>query len=476
MEKYEPFFSTGFAYAQPADAQFGQKAMMFYDPRGQVIRTVNPDGSEQRVIFSVPGRRDKLDLTNPDDFEPTPWEVYTYDANDNAGRTHPAASTDYQGHWNTPASIVIDALGRTVKAIARNGANPATDWFTITSTYDIQGNLRTVTDALGRVAFAHVYDLAKRPLRVESIDAGIRRTVLDALGNPVEGRDSKGALVLHAYDVVHRPIRLWARDDSSSPMTLRERLTYGDSADSALTPAQAAAANLLGKSYQHYDEAGLQTFVAYDFKSNSLEMVRQVIRDAAILAVFNPPPTNWQVPAFRVDWQPLTGETFQQHANRLLDPTEYRTSIVYDGLNCLKSMRYPQGVDGQRKELRPLYNRAGGLEHVELDGSTFVDHIAYNAKGQRTFITYSNGVMTRYAYDPQTFRLVRMRTERYTKPKPLTYHTTGAPLQDFAFRVGPQRPHARFSHPGCRRRTLGAHAVSLRRRRSAREEVSAQTG
>ena len=28
---------------------------MFYDPRGQVIRTVNPDGSEQRVIYGVPG-------------------------------------------------------------------------------------------------------------------------------------------------------------------------------------------------------------------------------------------------------------------------------------------------------------------------------------------------------------------------------------------------------------------------------------
>jgi RHS repeat-associated protein len=430
VEKYEPFFSTGFTYAEPADIQFGQKVLMFYDPRGQVIRTVNPDGSEQRVIFGVPGRRDKLDLTNPDVYEPTPWESYTYDAGDNAERTHGAGDP---AHWNTPASIVIDVLGRTVKAIARNGPSPATDWFTTTSTYDIQGNLLTVTDALGRVAFKHVYDLAKHPLRVESIDAGIRRTVLDALGSSVEGRDSKGALVLHAYDVVHRPIRLWARDDSSSPITLRERLVYGDSADSALTPAQAVAANLLGKPYQHYDEARLLTVGFYDFKGNVLEKVRQVISDAAILAVFNPPPPNWQVPAFRVDWQPLTGETFQQHANRLLDPTEYRTSLTYDGLNRIKSMRYPQDVDGQRKELRPQYNRAGALERVELDGTTFVEHIVYNAKGQRVLIACGNGVMTRYAYGLQTFRLVRLRTERYTKPNPLTYHPAGAPLQDFTY-------------------------------------------
>ena len=93
---------------------------MFYDPRGHAIRTLNPDGSEQRVIFGVPGTIAAPDLTHPDSFEPTPWEAYTYDANDNAGRTHPAESAAYQHHWNTPASILIDALGRTIKAVERN--------------------------------------------------------------------------------------------------------------------------------------------------------------------------------------------------------------------------------------------------------------------------------------------------------------------------------------------------------------------
>ncbi|NOT57510.1 MAG: hypothetical protein HOP18_23135 [Deltaproteobacteria bacterium] len=427
VEKYEPFFSTGFDYAPPADAEFGQKATMFYDPRGQVVRTVNPDGSEQRIVFGAPE-----DLTNPEHFTPTPWEAYTYDANDNAQRTHGSGDPT---HWNTPASIVVDALGRAVQAVARNGTNPATDWFTTLSTYDIQGNLLTVTDALGRVAFTHLYDLAKHPMRVENIDAGIRRTVLDALGNPVEGRDSKGALVLHAYDVLHRPIRLWARDDSSSPTTLRQRQIYGDSPDSPLTPSQAASVNALGKPRQHYDEAGLVIVEAYDFKGNVLEKTRQVISDTRILSVFEPAAANnWQVQAFRIDWQPLTGETFPQQANKLLDPTPYRTSITYDGLNRIKLMRYPQDVDGERKALRPQYNRAGVLERVALDGATFVEHIAYNAKGQRTLIAYGNGVMTRYASDPQTLRLTRLRTERYIKTDTLTYHPTGAPLQDFAYR------------------------------------------
>jgi RHS repeat-associated protein len=416
VEKYEPFFDAGWEYDPPQDRQIGQKATIHYDPRDQMIRTVNPDGSEQRVIYGAP-----IDLSDPEKFAPTPWEAYTYDANDNAGRTHAAGLVGYQSHWNTPSSIAIDALGRTVKTVARNGANPG-DWLIAQSTYDIQGNLLTVTDALGRIAFKHVYDLAKHTLWIESIDAGIRRTVLDAMGSTIEGRDSKGALVLHAYDRLNRPARLWARDGAGEQITLREQLIYGDDPSLNL-PAQS---NLRGKLYQHYDEAGLLTFAAYDFKGSLLEKIRQVIGDAAILTAFDPPLPKGQVQAFRVNWGAAK-------ANAVLDPTEYRTSTSYDGLNRIKSLHYPQDVENERKELRPHYSRAGALESVALDGETYVERIAYNAKGQRVLITYGNQVMARYAYDPKTVRLVRLRAERFDKPGALTYHPTGAPLQDFAY-------------------------------------------
>ena len=41
--------------------------------------------------------------------------------------------------------------------------------------------------------------------------------------------------------------------------------------------------------------------------------------------------------------------------------------------------------------------------------------------------------MTRYAYDPHTFRLTRLRTERYTQPERLTYAPAGEALQDFGY-------------------------------------------
>jgi RHS repeat-associated protein len=416
VEKYEPFFSSGWAYAPPSDAERGQKATMCYDPRGHVVRTINPDGSEQRVIYGVPA-----DLANPEQFAPTPWESYTYDANDNAGRTHARESTGYQTHWNTPASIVVDALGRTVAATARNGTEPAS-WYVTRTVYDIQGNLLTVTDALGRVAFRHVYDLAKHPLRVESIDAGTRLHVLDAAGSPVEQRDGKGALALHAYDALNRPTHLWARDGAGQPINLRERMIYGDDPLLSLPPG----ANLRGKLYQHDDAAGRLTCEAYDFKGNLLEKTRRVIGDQALLAGFDPPPPDWKIAAFHVDWQ-------APNADALLDPAEYRTTTAYDALNRVALLRYPQDVSGARKELRPHYNRAGALERVEVDGAVYVERIAYTAKGQRALIAYGNGVLTRYAYDPHTFRLVRLRSERFSAPAALTYHGAGAPLQDFGY-------------------------------------------
>src|SRR5207248_1603618 len=55
VEKYEPSYDKGWQYQPEEDAKRGKHVTMFYDPRGQVIRTLNPDGSGQRVIFGVPG-------------------------------------------------------------------------------------------------------------------------------------------------------------------------------------------------------------------------------------------------------------------------------------------------------------------------------------------------------------------------------------------------------------------------------------
>lgn len=94
-------------------------------------------------------------------------------------------------------------------------------------------------------------------------------------------------------------------------------------------------------------------------------------------------------------------------------------------------------MNTNRKTIVPDYNRAGALDKVSYDGAVYVENIAYNAKGQRLLIAFGNGMMTRYAYDEKTFRLLRQKTEGYTKSQlgnTVTYaYNSGTTRQDDSF-------------------------------------------
>jgi RHS repeat-associated protein len=431
IEKYEPCFASGWAYQRGPFAPCDKKVAMYYDPRGQVIRTVNPDGSEQWVIYGVPGTVAHPDPSSLDAFEPTPWESYTYDPNDLAPLSvytppdgSPPQSLDGRTpatHHYTPASGLLDGLGRVICQVERNGPDPAEHCHITRSEYDVRGNLLTVYDALGRAAFTYQYDLLSNPLAIDSVDAGQRTSVLDAVGNLVEYRDSEGSIVLRVYDESNRLKELWARDDHrnpNAPVTLREKLVYGDDlAQTEMTLSAAQQKNLRGKPYQYYDEAGLLTFARYDYKGNLVDKTRQVISDAALA---NDWTANWSAP----------------NAHQALDSTIYQTTTEYDALNRPTKVVYPADVNGHCAELIPTYDRAGALESVKLAGDTYVQHIAYNAKGQRVLIAYGNRIMTRYVYDPCTFRLIRLRSEGYqhsTDNSETRWTGSGNPLQDYAY-------------------------------------------
>jgi RHS repeat-associated protein len=413
IERYEPFFDRGWDYVPPAAAQRGARISMDYDPRGQLVRTVNPDGSEQRLVHGIPLRLDDPPQTpaESEKFYPTPWETYTYDANDNAGRTHPAAAQAYRHHWDTPASIRVDALGRTVEAVERNRDTPGgaiVEQRTRTH-YDARGNVVAIVDALGREAFRHVHDLFDRRLRLESIDAGVRLTFFDAAGSLIEARDDRGALMLHAYDGGGRPARMWGRDDGTESFTLRERLDYGDG---LADQADAARRNLRGRLCLHADEAGELTLERYDFKGNLTEKVRRVVDPAALAD-----------PLFRIDWDNAPALAAQ----------DYRVSSRYDALDRAISVQYPADVTGARKQLVPAYDRSGALARLDLDGASFVTRIAYDAKGQRTLVAYGNGLLTACAYDPATFRLARLWSGAATAGAGGRYQPGGAALQNLGY-------------------------------------------
>ena len=83
-----------------------------------------------------------------------------------------------------------------------------------------------------------------------------------------------------------------------------------------------------------------------------------------------------------------------------------------------------------------------------------IDPLAYNLRGQRLLVALGNGVMTRYGYDPTTFRLRRQRTEGFEQPDALTYEPRGHHLPGHALRLRSGGQHRRPDRAGAGQRSL----------------------
>lgn len=404
VERYETYLGLGFQYAEPGAEDLGRRITVEYDVRGHALRTATPDGAQQRTVYGVP-----VQLDDPDDFEPTPWEAYSYDANDNAGRTHPATSAGYSAHWDTPSSLTINAWGRTVERVQRIGSDPVSERFANATAYDTRGNPVEARDALGRVVARTLYDYLGRALRAELLDGGVRTTLADASGEPLESRDGRGALTLNSYDDAGRPRGVWERDRTAGRICLREWREYGDE----LPRATARPANLLGRPYRAYDGAGVVTYPAYDFAAQNVASRRRFVDDSVLLASFD--PNDWTPVSLELDWTPPAGGDIASHAASLLEQDEHEVDWVHDALGQLVSVTFPLDAADHRAVLSTRYDEAGALSSLELDGRTLVERVYQDAGGRRTLVAYGNGVMTRHAYDELTGRLVRTRSETFDR-------------------------------------------------------------
>ena len=441
---YEPFRSIGFYYER-ATAQASSRLATItqhFDSQGRPTIAVAPDGSRTTTVYGIPD-----DLKDPERARPTPWEIYTYDPDDNAGRTHPAQALDYAHLWNTPSSVTLDAHRRPIRHVHHGLANE----IVVVNTYDIDGNLTSVTDPAGRVAAAHRHDLTGRTWAGWLIDAGTTRHVHDAAGGTIEVRDDKGALTLSAYDRAHRNILNWAADGPSQDATLRNIIVHGDDPDSGLTKNRARTINALGRVLTTYDEAGRASVGGYDLDGNQLSTTRHVLRPEVLSqALPAPGPGQWTDTAYRIDWQPQGGATLTQHAGELLDNTTYRTDETYDALGRKTTTTAPTDATGNRATAHYRYAHGGGIAAVDVDGTTHVQQVVYDAHGRRTAVLLGNGVLVRYLFDPRTFRLRRLHTQHArTTDDAWTIH--GPILTDQTYRhdLGGNLLNVADRTPGC---------------------------
>jgi RHS repeat-associated protein len=433
VEAYEPFYADGWEYARPTPAQLGLSTRVFYDPRGQEVRSIGADGAETVVVHGVPGTCAAPVLSDPSRFEPTPWITYTYDANDNAARTHPAArSQAWRHHRDTPRSVLLDTTGEIAEIVERN--RPAEEDRHVTRRrHDVRGNLVESYDPSGRRSLRVRYDHMARPWTTELLDAGETTTVLDAAGNPLERRDAKGALVLRAVDALGRPTRLWARDRAGQPVTLRETRLYAEDAESGVPDDEARSRNLIGREVLRYDEAGELAVTRCDARGRVLGYTRRALTTDFLLARLPPGPGDWSGLAAATNWQPPAGTSLSAHAESVLEPRRHEVTSSFDALGRRTRVIAPADATGHRAVLDIGYDHAGALTRVTLDGSPIVERIAYNARGQRALVALGNGTIVRYAYDRATSQLARMRAERGAQPTPLTYRGAGPVWQDCGY-------------------------------------------
>jgi RHS repeat-associated protein len=423
VRQYEPFFAdtSDFSYGTAV----GVSSTLFYDPAGRVVATLHPDHSWEKVVFD-PWRQENWDANDTVSivdpyadsdvgwyFSRIPQADYLptwYTVQNNAGLGTPAqqAAEKAAVHAGTYSTVQFDPLGRAFLTFAWDryqlgSAAPVENKYRTTVAFDIEGNQRSITDALLRVIMSYDYDMLSHQIHQSSVDAGDRWTLNDATGKPYLGWDSRDHQLQHDYDAARRPIQLLVQTGSQAAV-LAEHVIYGDDLKHA-APPNAQALNLYGRIYQQYDAAGVVTNSSFDFKGNLLASSRELLED------FTDP----------VDWSlspppKLTGETFS-------------ASSTFDALNRPVTMTSPD-----LSVIRPAYDLQGVLTqvNVSLQGAAtatpFVTEIDYDAKGQRTAIQYGNGCSTAHTYDPLTYRLVTLNTIR---------RSDNAVLQDLSYTYDP---------------------------------------
>jgi RHS repeat-associated protein len=420
VRQYEPFFAATheFEFA----IQCGVSSTLFYDPALRVVATLHPNHTFEKVLFD-PWRQENWDVNDtalldpkndpdmgdffrrlPDaDYLPTWYDLRT-NANYamQAGQRWPdaklrKAETDAAGkaaaHAGTPAIVYLDTLGRTFLTIADNGLAP-TDKYATRVELDIEGNRRSVTDALGRIVMTYDYDMLSTRIHQSSMEAGERWMLNDVAGKFIRAWDTRGFIRRMIYDDLHRPTELFVAENGVE--RLSERTVYGES--------QGAANNHRARIFQVFDGAGVVTSESYDFKGNLLSGSRQLLHDYKN----------------QVDWS----------QSPALETESFSSSTLFDALNRPIQAIAPHSSlpNARLNVIQPSYNEANLLENVDiwlqqgsapqavLDFSTATLHavtnIDYDAKGQRELIEYGNVANTRYRYDEQTFRMINLTTTR----------------------------------------------------------------
>lgn len=402
VRQYEPFFSelpAGQGHRFEFGVRVGVSPILLYDPLERVVATVHSNQTWEKVVFD-PWRQETWDVNDTvlasdprhdsdagaflgrldqDEYLPT-WHTQELNSDDPA---RCSAAVKAAAHANTPQLTCFDALGRPFLTIDDNG--PDMDGnerkYTTHVELNIEGTQRRVVDAKGRLVMRYEYDLLSTQLRQDSMDAGTRWSLSDAMGKPLCVWDNREHRLCYEYDELRRKTNTFLREGRGDE-ELVEEITYGE--------GQGAGKNHHSKIYQVKDQAGIVINEEYDFRGN-LKKTQRLLAE------------NYKS---RLDWR--TNLALEQEGAE-----SFESKTIFDALNRPIVIVQPDG-----SVVFTGYNEAGLIEsarvNVKGEGRTdiIVKNVAYNARGQRTFIEHGNKTKIEYKYDEKTFRLISLTTRR----------------------------------------------------------------
>jgi RHS repeat-associated protein len=433
--QYEPYFSATSGYEEaPAN---GVSPILYYDPIARLIKTVYPDGSLSTTAFY--GWMEIVFDRN-DNTQGSPW----YAANNASPDPHKVdAAAKALAHTGTPTVNHVDTLARKFDGVAFNIVSGGNQFYNTYIQLDLNGNPLSVTDARGNTVMQYDYDLLDRVIHQLSMDSGEQWMLHDAMDKPVYQWDANsGNNYVHQfqYDNLHRPSKNYIQINAGNPL-LYTYTIYGENI--SIGGATDMANNLRGRIYRQFDDSGLVTHYLYDFKGN-------LVQSSRIFA------TNYKSADGVSPVNVWSGTTATDMALLETDPNsklllEYTSLTHYDALNrTIMQVRpflspaasigavipapYTQAGIANADVLVPTYGDSGLLNLVDafyIGGNTptaYVNRICHNEKGQRLCIQYGNNTVTRYSYDPDTFRLVRLLT---------TSNTGQTTVQDLSYYYDP---------------------------------------
>lgn len=331
---------------------------------------------------------------------------------------------------NTPTIIVRDNQGLTVRTLTyhRHPDTPdSTDERITRHRYDARGFLIQSTDPRlhdsGLANFVYVTTLSGAGLRAQSADAGTGVTLSDAAGRPClsvsnissgeSGTEDRSQAVTRSWQyegaaLPGRPLSITEQPpDGVSRIT--ERFVYAENSDAE------KERNLAGQCVSHYDTAGLLQTDCVALTGVPLSITRRLLKDA-------------DNPHTLADWQGGDASTW----NDLLESEAFVTLSTANVSGAVLGT-----TDARGHIQRMAYDVAGLLSGrwLTVKGGTeqvIVRSLTYSAAGQKLREEHGNGVVTTYAYEPQTQRLSGIKTERPAG------HASGAKiLQDLRYEYDP---------------------------------------